>query len=516
MVVAWRGRGAIVSRQRADGGTLAELLARAADPQDYNDWLAQVRQARYCAHPIRLAGETRIADSATGELAVVFSSANRPDGVLLKACGQRRSTVCPSCAAVYRSDAWQLIAAGLQGGKGVPASVATNPMVFVTLTAPSFGAVHACRVENRRPLACRPRRQQATCDHGVPQACWDQHDDDDEVVGQALCPSCFDYEGAVLWNALASELWRRTTIYLRRALAQEAGVSMVKLDRQIRLSYARVVEYQGRGLVHVHAVVRLDPKGSTEASAADARPAFSTETLVAAMLRAAAAVRVAYPAGHGQALARWGAQIDVRPIAIDGGDATSARVVAAYIAKYATKSTDSLGHLDHRLRAADLATLAVNPHLRRLVETAWRLGGQEELADLRLRYWAHALGFRGHWLTKSRSYSTTLGALRSARQSWAAERRRPRQSGDPGQPRPGSDHEVSPEHGEDEALVLKDWRYVASGYSTWGDALLAETARVEADAARRIAREETGAPRKEAGAAEQAEGAGPPAGGDPR
>jgi hypothetical protein len=515
MVVAWRGRGAIVSRQRPDGGTLAELLARAADPQDYNAWLAQVRQARYCAHPVRLAGQTRIADSATGELAVVFSSANRPDGVLLKACGQRRSTVCPSCAAVYRSDAWQLIAAGLQGGKGVPPSVATNPMVFVTLTAPSFGAVHACRVEDGRPLACRPRRQPGSCDHGVPQACWDCHDGDDEVVGQPLCPSCFDYEGAVLWNALASELWRRTTIYARRALAKGAAISVVELEREIRLSYARVVEYQRRGLVHVHAVVRLDPKGSTDASAADARPAFSTETLGAAMLRAAAAVGVAYPDGYGQAPARWGAQIDVRPITIDGDDATSARVVAAYIAKYSTKSTDSLGHLDHRLRAADLATLAVNPHLRGLVETAWRLGGQAELADLRLRYWAHALGFRGHWLTKSRSYSTTLGALRRARESWADERRRARGGGDSGQPRPGSDHERSPEHGEDEALVLKDWRYVARGYSTWGDALLAETARVEADATRRIAREESVVLRREA-ATQQAEGAGPPAAGEPR
>lgn len=178
-------------------------------------------------------------------------------------------------------------------------------------------------------------------------------------------------------------------------------------------------------------------------------------------------------------------------------------------------SADVIGVKDHRLRAADLASVAVNPHLRRLVETAWRLGGQQELSDLRLRYWAHALGFRGHWLTKSRYDSTTLGALRNARETWAAERRRARESSDPGHGCPGSDHEVSPEHGEDEALVLKDWRYVARGYSTWGDALLAETARVEANAARRIAREETGLLRREA-ATLQTDGAGLPAGGEPR
>jgi hypothetical protein len=40
--------------------------------------------------------------------------------VLLKACGTRRESRCPSCAATYRADAYQLLAAGLKGGKGVP------------------------------------------------------------------------------------------------------------------------------------------------------------------------------------------------------------------------------------------------------------------------------------------------------------------------------------------------------------------------------------------------------------
>ncbi|MEU9062201.1 replication initiator [Streptomyces sp. NPDC048430] len=32
--------------------------------------------------------------------------------------------------------------------------------------------------------------------------------------------------------------------------------------------------------------------------------------------------------------------------------------------------------------------------------------------------WAHMLGFRGHFSTKTRAYSTTLGALRDARAAW--------------------------------------------------------------------------------------------------
>ncbi|CAM5710212.1 replication initiator [Streptomyces aurantiogriseus] len=41
-----------------------------------------------------------------------------------------------------------------------------------------------------------------------------------------------------------------------------------------------------------------------------------------------------------------------------------------------------------------------------------------KLEHLRLRAWAHMLGFRGHFSTKSRRYSTTLGALRTARADW--------------------------------------------------------------------------------------------------
>ena len=69
----------------------------------------------------------------------------------------------------------------------------------------------------------------------------------------------------------------------------------------------------------------------------------------------------------------------------------------------------------HRLDAADLRTLKVRPHVRRLVECAWRLGGEKHLEELRLRRWAHALGFRGHCFTKSRRYSTTFtGCARRA------------------------------------------------------------------------------------------------------
>lgn len=82
-------------------------------------------------------------EESTGLVRSVFDTSCEPDGMLLKACRNRRTTVCPTCAETYRADSYQLVSAGLQGGKSVPASVASHPRLFVTLTAPSFGPVHS-------------------------------------------------------------------------------------------------------------------------------------------------------------------------------------------------------------------------------------------------------------------------------------------------------------------------------------------------------------------------------------
>ncbi|HEX2809077.1 MAG TPA: replication initiator, partial [Kineosporiaceae bacterium] len=104
-------------------GAVAEALARAANPARYDRWEQLVAQTGYCAHPVRLSGRVSAVDRATGEAGPMYESAAEPDGVLLTACGNRRENVCPTCSATYRADTWQLVAAGLRGGKGVPATV---------------------------------------------------------------------------------------------------------------------------------------------------------------------------------------------------------------------------------------------------------------------------------------------------------------------------------------------------------------------------------------------------------
>ena len=53
-----------------------------------------------------------------------------------------------------------------------------------------------------------------------------------------------------------------------------------------------------------------------------------------------------------------------------------------------------------------------------MIQTAWQLGDLPQYEPLNLRRWAHLLGFRGHFLTKSRAYSVTFGAIRQERRTW--------------------------------------------------------------------------------------------------
>ena len=236
-------------------GVLGEVVDRAGN--GYARWAEQVAATGYCVHPVRLRGRVEHADPLTGEVRTVYATDREPDATLLKACGNRRVSVCPSCSATYQADSFQLLAAGLRGGKGVPDSVAGHPRLFVTFTAPSFGQVHSRKAQGRLVYPCHPYRQGQTCPHGRRVGCWQRHDEDDPRLGEPLCARCYQ-AGAQVLCALAGRLWSRTTIYLYRALAQLVGRSEGELRRLVRVSFAKVAEYQKRGAVHFHAVIRLD------------------------------------------------------------------------------------------------------------------------------------------------------------------------------------------------------------------------------------------------------------------
>ncbi len=151
-----------------------------------------IRHAGGCLQPVLLRGRVDHIDGSTGELIHRYTTVHEPGGLLPVACKTRRASRCAPCAEVHRADTYQLIRAGLTGGKGVPAEVAHHPCVFVTLTAPSFGPVHARHVRGDRVLACRPRRNGRTCPHGIRLSCNEKHTSDDDRLGEPLRPDCYE------------------------------------------------------------------------------------------------------------------------------------------------------------------------------------------------------------------------------------------------------------------------------------------------------------------------------------
>jgi hypothetical protein len=492
------------------GALLEGVVDRLTRP-DYRAFDAQLRSSGYCARPVRLRGLVEVCDGHGGRRQV-WSTDSEPDELLRKACGNRREAICAPCAERYRGDAWQLIAAGLRGGKGVPESVVEHPAVFATLTAPSFGAVHVHLLDgDGRPQRCRPRRDAPVCPHGVELACSARHAPDDPCLGEPLCAACFDYEGAVVWNNLLGELWRRTTIYLPRQLAALLGITQKRCRELVRVSYVKVAEYQRRGLVHLHLLIRLDRR-MVAYRADEVRPPerrFSVQVLEDALRGAVEAVSVQAPDELGGGTVQWGSQLDVQRLA---EDVEERRRRAGYLAKYSTKSTEQAGGLLHRVHRNEVDAAPVREHARGLLHAAFVLddrvrgaigadepsdtareawptpatssdpnglvlrvleamstgeqvsvrlldGGEHvgrivrrtelglvldtgaEVAmvgvqaiaagppqpprrdkrDRRLAACAHAFGYRGHCLTKSRRWSTTFTNVRQAREDYVRE-----------------------------------------------------------------------------------------------
>ncbi|MGC5030165.1 replication initiator [Micromonospora sp. DT229] len=536
---------------------------------DYFGWLEHVRAAAGCTRPIRLAGQLLTVEQSTGRVLDARHTDRMPDAAIYTACGNRRATVCPSCAHTYQRDAFQLLRAGLVGGKGVPETVAQHPAVFATFTAPSFGTVHSRVIRkhtcgNRRRCDCRAepchaRRDAGLCEHGQPAVCWARHEPGDAVLGQPLCLDCYDHDHQVVFNLFSGELWHRTKQAAERWLAKLArrrGVPRVEVVTAsgtirkvppVRLSPGKVAELQARGAVHFHAIARLDGIHPTDPAAViPPPPGFTTTDLVDALRHAAAQIAFHTPPHpdrpEGWPIS-WGEQVDVRPITTDGAGEVTDGMVAGYLAKYATKSTEATGHTSTRLTADSIGDYADpdGDHTARLIDACWRIGRPthtpvplaerprdprprpgfipawecpdcgthtryaacpvcvaERQAALdtepakpatgnpyaRLRRWAHMLGFGGHFLTKGRRYSVTFQLLRDTRVSYRRHEHHDQADEHPGTLR-AVDH-----HDDDTTLIVGTLTFAGVGWHTTGDALLAATAAAMARERNSAGREE--------------------------
>ncbi|MFD6692092.1 replication initiator [Micromonospora aurantiaca (nom. illeg.)] len=550
------------------GWTAAGAAFERATRPDYFGWLEHVRAAAGCTRPIRLSGQILTVDASTGRVLDARHTDAMPDAAIYTACGNRRATVCPACAQTYQRDAFQLLRAGLVGGKGVPESVAQHPAVFATFTAPSFGTVHArvvkrhtCRNRRRcdcRAEPCHARRDTGQCEHGRSAVCWARHEQGDAVLGHPLCLDCYDHDHQVVWNIFSGELWHRTKQAAERWLAKLAhrrGIPRVEVVTAsgktrtvapVRLSPGKVAELQARGAVHFHAIARLDGVDPTDPQAIVPPPAeFTVDDLVDALRHAARQIAFHTPPHpdrpEGWPIA-WGDQVDLEPIATDGSGEVTDGMVAGYLAKYATKSTEATGHTSTRLTADSIGDYADpdGDHTARLIDACWRIGrpvhtpaplsersreprprpgfvDRWECPDCgtptryaacpvcvahrqaaldsepakpatanpfaRLRRWAHMLGYGGHFLTKARRYSVTFRLLRDTR---VAFRRHEHQDHN----HPAAGGPPAEQVDEDTTLIVGTLTFAGVGWHTSGDALLANTAAALARERRTTGREE--------------------------
>ncbi|MGW0802743.1 replication initiator [Nonomuraea sp. NPDC002799] len=469
-------------------------LARAGD--GYFDWLDHVWSAAGCTAPIRLYGDLHTVDTRTGVVTGTVPTSALPDRVIYKACGNRRTTVCPSCAETYRRDAYHLVRSGLAGGKGVPETVTTHPAVFATFTAPTFGIVHTrhvrihtCTDKSRctcRPEPCHARRTAEFCSHHIPQVCFARHECTDQRIGQPLCLDCYDHDHHVVWNNHAGELWRRTKQAMERHLnriARRRGLP------RVRIAHGKAAEYQRRGAVHFHALLRLDGLDPDDPTAVIAPPDDITADDLADAVRHAATVIRFTTDGHEERPTgwpiSWGDQLDVRSLTLRADAPVTDTMVAAYLAKYATKGTEITGHVSRRLDRISIKQYANRHgiHAERLIAACWDLGHPRHAGFDGLRRWAHMLGFGGHFFTKARRYSTTFAALRAARVRY-------RRSQDNGREYASDAFGCQANVDDETTLIIGDLTYAGTGWKTTGDALLANTAAAQAREYNRAGREE--------------------------
>lgn len=209
-------------------------------------------------------------------------------------------------------------------------------------------------------------------------------------MGVPLDDRTYDYEGQVRWNSMVGRLWARTADELTRSL-----------DLGARLQYAAVAEFQRRGAVHLHVLIRLPasaPIGEYRDDQGNQRSAV-LETLVA---------RVGtYDGARGLGTRyAWGREVDARLVGDETG--RSQARYAGYLAKLVTYSVKDIGRdvFNRQSFGPD------GHHVRRLEAAVHQLTCPQhsgvvsvEPCPSCLRRRASSWGFRGHTLRRSRGWS---------------------------------------------------------------------------------------------------------------
>jgi hypothetical protein len=335
-------------------------------------------------------------DTYTGEITF---------GEFEKRCGNRRADICESCSHIWRDDAYFALLKGATSHKG--------NITFITFTADgsrTFGATHTAQRQGLISERC---------------ACRKFHRIDDSLVGTPVKKTGkrskeFQYRKVVEFNHLAPRLTAITLQKIWRQLATHSG----KTEKESKLPYARVMEWQERGLLHVHVIVLghiptfiVERAVNGEASDGRRRRILPTEHK-----------------GH-----RWGSQVDVKHIKT--AEPEQLKQLSSYVTKlvaYAVKDVRFSKKDDSRPQEIYKSQLRNETKKVIQCDKEWSkcsIGGQALPAlraknsllpyqhlCLKHRRGRHQLGFTGNVLSMGRSWGSNMKDARTRRVEYVRKR----------------------------------------------------------------------------------------------
>lgn len=269
-----------------------------------------------------------------------------------------------------------------------------------------FGLTHT------RPT--RSRKDGTTYTYPCP--CGARHKNGDEVLGTPIDPATYDYAAAADWNAKCSRL---LAVTMQRLSRLAYGNARTSTGRPRQLQWVRVAEFQRRGLVHFHVIVRGHIKEE------------HLHTVVRGTGTPGETGHIKPTTSHGIG---WGHQCDVRRV-VRG----SKHGVGYYLLKvvgYATKNagSDSPGLNQHEWTMAkagaescackhpltcsdgpDEMVVTIDDHGNETTLTVSNLSKRRDDRCVRHRLARRGWGFRGHIFAASGQWGVTLREIRERR-----------------------------------------------------------------------------------------------------
>ena len=365
-------------------------------------------------------------------------------------CGATRWSDCTYCASLYAEDVRHLMHVGATA-KGREHAY---DVIFLTLTAPSFGLVHTAAAFSFEDELFDGGQKRLTEDDKR-CGCKKLHRPKEGLQGCPRFPAKYDYVGQVRFNANLSGLWDAFLKSLNKKLKRNGMVGTAP--------FVRVLELQSRLALHVHAVL-LVPRYVVEAMGGE--EGFKKELEDSAT--------VGYNPRDGGAPIHWGKQkktIVHQALDPDASDEEKTKWLSQrsgmlkYLAKYASKglgvnhSKLSWPQKAHLKRLADVARRMVSAEKQEALSRIDEDDPDRVLKEARVhwKYYriAESGGCRARVFTKNRAWTTeTLQDRRSDRAKHRVEEASSEASDDVAVPEPSEEVESTVEDSIPQGFLL--------------------------------------------------------------